>query len=248
MNSTVKATRTVIQLGNKEIEGFQLPCGKYKLSQSSTTLAVGKPPKRMVELTRSEAGQSLLTLGFEKGLKVAVENSKPVTLVTLEVAFQFWVLELSIGNLDALALVSACGIESIERRLDTAFGVIRSEQERNERFKIRQLSILSRHFWTDCIDLYCRTNDVSEDYKKWIYIHVSDTLNRRLFSKTSKEIREFYDIGENSPRDYFPAETLRQVEALEKSVATRVKNTNSEPLQALKDLIGFMGFDGNLPL
>jgi hypothetical protein len=137
-NNTVKAVRATITLGDIEIEGYQMPDGSYKLSQSSTTLAVNKPPKRMVQLARSEKGQSLVALGFEKGLKVAVENSKPVVLVDIEVAFQFWVLELSIGNLDALALVSACGVESIERRLDAAFGKIRTEEERNERLKNRQ--------------------------------------------------------------------------------------------------------------
>lgn len=115
-NNTVKATRATITLGDIELNVFQLPCGKYQISQSQACDVVGKPAKRMVQLSHSEAGQTLLALGFEKGLKTSAEGSKPVTLVNIEVAFQFWVLELAIGNKDALGLVLACGIESIERR------------------------------------------------------------------------------------------------------------------------------------
>jgi hypothetical protein len=107
-----------------EVDVFQLPDGEYQISQSQTCNAVNKPPKRMVELAASEKGQILVQSGFKKGLKVSVEGSKPVSLVPLEVAFQFWVLELSIGNQQALALVVACGIEALERRADNAFGIL----------------------------------------------------------------------------------------------------------------------------
>jgi hypothetical protein len=241
-NSTVKAVRATITLGDIEIEGFQMPDGSYKLSQSSTTLAVNKPPKRMVQLARSEKGQSLVALGFEKGLKVAVENSKPVVLVDIEVAFQFWVLELSIGNLDALALVSACGVESIERRLDAAFGKIRTEQERNERFVIRRDGIISRHFWTDCIDLYCRSSEVSDNYKRWVYAQVSDMVNKSILGMTAKAYRESLGLPEGiSTRDYLSTEQLKQIDTIEKAAGMRVKRDGLCPKQALKDIISLIG-------
>lgn len=246
--TTVKAVRIVFPLGNLEIEGFQMPDGKYQLSQSSVTSAVGKPAKRMVQLTRSEAGQSLLALGFEKGLKCAVEGSKPVTLVSLEVAFQFWALELSIGNTQALGLVVACGVETLERRLDLACGIVRSEQERNTRLGVRRDSIISRHFWTDCIETYIKHNEVSDNYKKWVYINVSDLLNLSMFGLTSKQLREHYQCGDQSPRDWLPSDTLKLVDAIEKAVGVRVKKTNSEPRQALKDMLCFMGIEADIAL
>lgn len=55
----------------------------------------------------------------------------------LEVATAYWVNQCFQGNKQALALVMALATETLERRFDTAFGVTRSEQERNERLQER---------------------------------------------------------------------------------------------------------------
>jgi hypothetical protein len=182
--TTTKAARAVITLGNIELDVFQLPDGAYQISQSQTTNAVNKPPKRMVELSMSEKGQILIQSGFEKGLKVKVDGSKPVNLIPLEVAFQFWVLELAIGNQDALALVVACGVEALERRADAAFGILRTEEDRNNWLAQRADSKLYRRPFTDkladenarngnktnyglaTLRVYKRAN-LSERYKAW---------------------------------------------------------------------------------
>ena len=240
-NNTVKAVRATITLGDVELNVFQLPCGKYQISQSQACDIVSKPAKRMVQLSRSEAGQSLLALGFEKGLKTSVEGSKPVTLVSIEVAFQFWVLELAIGNTEALALVLACGIESIERRADAAFRVVRTEQERNERFAIRRDGIVSRNFWTDCIDAYMATHDVSDNYKRWIYVQVSDMVNKAILGVPAKAFRESLGLPESvSTRDYLTSSQLRHIRGVEEAAAMRCKRDDLCPKQALKDVISLV--------
>jgi hypothetical protein len=54
-------------------------------------------------------------------------NALPLDVVTA-----YWLYQSSQGNQQALALVWALLSESLERRFDDAFGVIRTEQERNE--------------------------------------------------------------------------------------------------------------------
>ena len=147
------------------------------------------------------------------------------------------------GDKEALAYLIACQAETLERRIDHQLGIIRAEKERNERFAIRRDSILSRNFWTDCIDNYIKTHDVSENYKRFIYVHVSDYLNKALFGMTSKQIRRHYDIGVNSPRDYFPSDTLKLVDTIEKATAVRVKNNDVCPKQALKDVVMMLGLE-----
>ncbi|MFM7600808.1 MAG: hypothetical protein ACKO7R_06375 [Pseudanabaena sp.] len=44
----------------------------------------------------------------------------------------YWLYQSSQGNQKALALVWALLSESLERRFDNAFGVVRTEQERND--------------------------------------------------------------------------------------------------------------------
>ncbi len=54
-------------------------------------------------------------------------NALPLDVVTA-----YWLYQSSQGNQKALALVWALLSESLERRFDNAFGVVRTEQERNE--------------------------------------------------------------------------------------------------------------------
>lgn len=241
MSNFQKVVRAVIILGDIELDVFQMPDGSYQISQSQTTNVVNKPPKRMVELAQSERGQILIQSGFEKGLKVQVEGSKPVNLVPLEVAFQFWVLELAIGNQAALGLVVACGVEALERRADAAFGIIRTEEERNQRFITRRDGILSRHFWTDTIDEYIKTHEVSDNYKRFIYINASDAVNKAVLGMSAKQFRESLSLPDGiSTRDYCTTEQLKQIDTIEKAAGMRVKRDDLCPKQALKDVISMI--------
>lgn len=235
MTQTTKAARATIQLGDIELDVFQLPDGTYQISQSQTTNAVNKPPKRMVELAQSDKGQILIQSGFEKGLKVRVEGSKPVNLIPLEVAFQFWVLELSIGNPEALALVSACGVESIERRADAAFNVVRSEVERNERLEARIKGKVARRFLTDAIKDYLDRHELSENYKKFVYSNCSDCLNKIILGAKAKQAKEFYSVPEHSLlRNHIPVAALRELELTEEMAKRLIDERDLEPLEAVK--------------
>jgi hypothetical protein len=59
----------------------------------------------------------------------------------LEVVTAYWFQQASQGNQQAISLVWALLTESLERRFDVAFGVTRTERERNERLtdRIQQL-------------------------------------------------------------------------------------------------------------
>jgi hypothetical protein len=50
----------------------------------------------------------------------------------LEVVVIYWVYQCYRGNKQAFSLLIALATESLERRFDDAFGVIRTEQERND--------------------------------------------------------------------------------------------------------------------
>jgi hypothetical protein len=131
--------------------------------------------------------------------------------------------------------------ESIERRFDKAFGKIRTEQERNERFIVRRDGIVSRHFWTDCIDVYLRTHEVSESYKRFVYANVSDAVSQAVLGTTAKKYRESLGLPEGiSTRDYLNSEQVKQIDTIEKAAIMRVKRDNICPKQALKDVISLI--------
>jgi hypothetical protein len=171
---------------------------------------------------------------------VGIVNFIPLNLLMLVVNYEAYKND----NQRAQAILQASLAEAIERRADSAFNIQRAEQERNERFATRYDGILSRNFWTDTIDSYCKTHEVSDNYRKFIYINVSDIVNKALFGLTSKQLREYYDLPNNrSVRDMLPSDTLKDVDMLEKAAARRVENTGSCPKQALKDMIALIGFE-----
>lgn len=245
---TKKAQRSTFYLGTElELDCFLLPDGTQKMSQSQVCSAAKKPAKRMVELASSEKGQILIQSGFQKGLKVPVEGSKPVTMVSPLIAFQFWVLEAGIGNAEALALVLACGAESLERRIDNAFQIKRTEEERNIRFQTRMEGILSRNFWTDTVDAYLNSIDYPREMRWQVYATISDMVNLKVIGLRASCIKDYLMLPSNArTRDFLPTETLKLVDTIERAAAIRMAHNETVPTQALKDVINILGIEPDM--
>jgi hypothetical protein len=243
----IKATRATITLGNIELDVFQLLDGSYRWSANQITKAIDIRHSRVAEICASKQAQSLIGEKFQvadfspKKLNSDVGN---ISGYTTEVAFFVWQYESCKGNVLAQALVFASGVEVLERRADAAFDVIRTEEERNTRFQLRFDGILSRNFWTDVIAEYIKTHDVSDNYKRFVYINVSDAVNLALFGLKAKTIRLHYDLRDgDSVRDVLPSRTLKLIDTIENAAATRVVETDSEPKQAIKDVIHLLGIE-----
>jgi hypothetical protein len=164
-------------------------------------------------------------------------------MISLDDVSKYWTLAaFQTQNQLAIAFLAASQSEALERRADAAFGKIRTEQERNECFIIRRDGIISRHFWTDCVDSYYRSNEVSENYKKWIYVQVSDMVNKSILGTTARAYRESLGLPEGvSTRDYLSAGQLKQIDTIEKAAGMRANRDGLCPRQALKDVIGLIG-------
>ena len=143
MVESQKATRATIAIGSLEVEGFMLPDGSYRLSQEQIAEAVEKDESNARKFLASKAIKGLLGETYTPGKRgnISVESNpakrggtriKPFT--TREVA-AFWVWEAFRGNRKALSLAMALLEESLDRRLDNAFGIQRSEEEYNERLE-----------------------------------------------------------------------------------------------------------------
>ena len=61
-----------------------------------------------------------------------VRGQTRINALPLEVVAAYWLYRAFKGNKNAFILSGALIAESLERRFDEAFGVIRTEQERNE--------------------------------------------------------------------------------------------------------------------
>jgi len=140
MADPTKATRTTIQIGDIEIDGFMLPNGEYCMSQVQIAEIVDLPRQNASRFLTSKAIKALLGKDYtgHDFEQIPVESERTrISPVPLEVVAAYWVYQSSRGNKKAIALNMAMVTESLERRFDNAFGVSRSEAERNDRLSQR---------------------------------------------------------------------------------------------------------------
>ncbi|NEP12042.1 MAG: hypothetical protein F6K14_17900 [Symploca sp. SIO2C1] len=141
MTESIRATRASVQIGSLEVDAFMLPDGSYRMSQAQVAQAVGKPPVNALRFLGSKAIKGLLGEGYTdytpQQIEIESEEGKQgqsrFNALPLEVATAYWVNQCFQGNKQALALVMALATETLERRFDNAFGVSRTETERNQR-------------------------------------------------------------------------------------------------------------------
>ena len=162
MTESIRATRALVQIGSLEVDGFMLPDGSYRMSLTQTAECVGKPARSTFDFLRSKAIKRLLSqaggsFDFLPSDTVSAISSDTYTVeqflvdigaqgsqgqtrirgVPLEIVILYWHWESFRGNKQAFFLVTGLAVESLERRFDNAFGVSRTETERNERLSQR---------------------------------------------------------------------------------------------------------------
>lgn len=141
---SVKATRATVQIGSLAVEGFMLPDGSYKMSLTQAAEIVGLGVQNASDFLRSKALKSLLGKDYTpQTFEIEAEDQgrgqSRIRALPLEIVRKYWLWQACRGNKQALALVDALLAETLERRFDEAFGVSRSEEERNQRLSERMV-------------------------------------------------------------------------------------------------------------
>ncbi|MGA7936072.1 MAG: hypothetical protein WCA35_21135, partial [Kovacikia sp.] len=63
-SASMRATRATVQIGSIEIDGFMLPDGSYRMSQTQVAETVGKPEINARRFLTSRAINALLGEGY----------------------------------------------------------------------------------------------------------------------------------------------------------------------------------------
>ncbi len=238
--TNLKAKKAVITLGNIELDCYQMPDGKYFLSMGQIAEAIDTDHRRLAQFRELQLAQTLYPEGFELAGKCTIEGSTAsVNTISLTDAPKYWMLSaMQTKNTAAFGLVAACVAEALERRADSAFGIQRSEEARNEFLKSRAEGVLDRRSLTDSIKDYILANGCSGDYVKWIYSNVSKCLNDRVYDASTKEIRLALDLKPSaSIRDFVPKKALAQIAFTERMAMVLIDEDGFEPLDAMKQAI-----------
>ncbi len=139
MTESIKATRATVTIGTLTIEGFMLPDGSYRMSQTQAAETVDLGVQNVSDFLKSKAFKSLSgEIYTPQTSEIEPEDTQQrggsrINALPLDVIRRYWLYQASRGNKKAIALVDALMAETIERRFDTAFGITRTEQERNDR-------------------------------------------------------------------------------------------------------------------
>lgn len=137
-----KATRAIVSIGNLSIDGFMLPDGRYQMSQTQIAEAIGKPEINARRFLDSKGIKGLLGKAYtpdtiEVDSFDSARGQTRINAIPIEVATAYWFSQASKGDKQALSLVWSLLTESLERRFDAAFGVNRTDQERDDRLSSR---------------------------------------------------------------------------------------------------------------
>jgi len=142
MSESIKATRATVAIGDLTVDGFQLPDGSYRMSQTGAADAVGLSRQNVSDFLRSNAIKTLLGEGYTspisatEQIEIESEDDKRgqsrFNSLPLEIVGAYWLWQSYRGNKKALALCMALITETLDRRFDDAFGMVRTEQERND--------------------------------------------------------------------------------------------------------------------
>ena len=142
MSKSIKATRATVAIGDLTVDAFMLPDGSYRMSQTQLAEAVGKDEINARRFLTSKSinairGESYTPDSIEVSSSNEIRGQTRFNALPLDVVTAYWLYQSSQGNKQALALVWALLSESLERRFDDAFGVVRTEQERNDTTTVR---------------------------------------------------------------------------------------------------------------
>ncbi|OLP15407.1 hypothetical protein BST81_26580 [Leptolyngbya sp. 'hensonii'] len=138
MSASTKASRSQVAIGSITVDGFILPDGSYRMSQTQVAECVGLTERNAREFLQSKALKSMLGDGYTPAISEIqsdedqLRGSSRIRALPLDVVSAYWLWQSFRGNKKALALCMAMVLETLERRFDTAFGVTKSEQEYNE--------------------------------------------------------------------------------------------------------------------
>jgi hypothetical protein len=148
MSESIKATRATVVIGTLTIDAFMLPDGNYRMSLSQAAECIEKPARGTFDFLQSKAFKRLLgevqgTFDFlpdsyqPENLTVdigesGIQGQTRIRGLPLEIVALYWAWESFRGNRSALLLTVALTTESLDRRFDDAFGINRTEKERNE--------------------------------------------------------------------------------------------------------------------
>lgn len=231
----ITAEKIIVDLGNIQLEVYQLETGEYRLSRNQIFEVVDDTCKDYPRFLRTKKLNTIPCMCL-KLPPIQVKGFGKFNPLTIEQAAIVWGELAKEGNLKAFSILIASTAEAIERRADTVLGVKRTEEERQERFTARQGSIDA--FWQlgESIEIYKPKHmDRSDNYRKFLYSNCQDRINRGLFGKPARTIRTELKLPDHVLlRDHYNTLALSRLDKIQELASVQIVKQDLEPQDSVK--------------
>jgi hypothetical protein len=233
---TQKATVTQVPFGGIEIEGLLLENGEFAIAFSQLQILDLIPPNRSQKQL-----ESLLGICFQSHQKAKTSlHPKAVNIINLDELKNVILASANKGNLQAQNLRDSLVGLSLTQLFSDAFNIKFDKEDRQEWLKSRIQGKVVRRTLTDAVKDWLDRNEASENTRKFIYSNVSDCLNKALFGKTSKQLKDERGCDTNELlRDSHSDKDLQRIEHHETFTMKLVDKLDKNPLEAMKEAIDF---------
>ena len=230
-----KAKKATFKLGSLVLDGYQLPDGSYRLSQTQVCSVLNKNHNSVVQFLGGNSPEALPHKGFRlsKMATDGVENF--INPVTLEIASAYWFYWACKGDALAKSLTMSCLEEALERRLDSVFNVERTEQYYNDRLELRIESSIKRIKFTDAIAHYLETyQSYNLKLEESIQIRCANYLNRCVLGFTAKDAKNILGLKSTDLlRDFIPEKALEAITTAEDLASKLILDEGMAPFEAM---------------
>jgi hypothetical protein len=232
-----KAVVATVNYAGFEFPGLQLPDGSYAIAVSQVA--------DIFQFDQRQASRSIKRIvgnGFQFDRSTSEIHPKKVNVIPLE---DFGRLVNAIARSSdkayekarelAFAIQDASVTTTIEQAFDIAFDNKRSLEEYQEKQKARVQSKVTRRTLTDAIRDYVKFNsdDLSDNYKKYIYNNCSDRTYRLVFGRSAKQLKEDWDCID--VRAAMTVEELFIVRGVEDLAMKLIEVEEIEPQKAIDE-------------
>jgi hypothetical protein len=192
--------------------------------------------KRLAQELKARLGAGFSTV---QGKYVNTQNGvSKISLWTIPNAIRYWQYHDRSGNKLAQDLLSALAETSLDIIVDDSFGRDYQRGQAESKARARFAGKQTRRTWTDAVSDYMDNNEVSENYRIWVYKHVSDAVNVALFGKKAKQLCEERKCDRKTLRDTHDEASLKLIDRIE-DYAMRLIDRGLEPKQAISEAIEF---------
>jgi hypothetical protein len=239
-----------ITIGGIPIPVYMMPDGEYRWSMRQASKAIGYGDTWLRDTIRAD-GNALVKLksyGFENDvIEVLGQGFIETHLISTSDFLASVAYAALVGERkQAVALLVASMQETLERRADYAFGVVRDEDEYIQKFEYRYASMILNKNLRSAVSEWINSQSQVElqQYikihrlkggQRGIYARTLGEIYQAVFGKWKKDINKCLDVPlYRTPKDSVHVTQLQRITQIEDLAAKYIIRKGEKPIEAIR--------------